>query len=130
MKTRKTFGAAPPRARRRERHAPGSWTRVDPKGAIGGVLQDDLLEQLDQLVGKLGGHERLHRHRNLLRVFGLGQRRGHHLQRHSPVTVRSQFSRSCSPLAVHSQSARSPLAVHSQSKLRAQAAPGALSGEA
>ena len=45
----------------------------------GGVLQHDLLQQLDQLGLEASLHEALHRHRHLLRVLGLRQRRGHHL---------------------------------------------------
>ena len=44
-----------------------------------GFLQDNLLEQLNQLVGQVGGHGCLHRHGDVLGVLGLRQGRLYHL---------------------------------------------------
>ena len=49
--------------------------------------QDDLLEQLDQLRLQPGGHERLDRHGDLLRVAALGQRGRNHLVDQRPSTL-------------------------------------------
>mmetsp|Transcript_88548 Transcript_88548/g.255373 ORF Transcript_88548/g.255373 Transcript_88548/m.255373 type:complete len:374 (-) Transcript_88548:3001-4122(-) len=46
---------------------------------VGRLVQHDLFEQLDELVGHVGGDEGLHRGGHLLRVRGLGQRGAHHL---------------------------------------------------
>ena len=43
--------------------------RVPPVIREDGVLQHNLLEQLDELVGQIGGHEGLHRHRDVFRVL-------------------------------------------------------------
>mmetsp|Transcript_31185 Transcript_31185/g.87443 ORF Transcript_31185/g.87443 Transcript_31185/m.87443 type:complete len:318 (-) Transcript_31185:2509-3462(-) len=53
--------------------------------AEGRVLQNDLLQQLDQLVRQLRGHEGFHRHRHLLRVLALWERSGHYLVNQRPA---------------------------------------------
>lgn len=45
-----------------------------------GVVEHDLLQELDQLVGKVCCHEGLDRDRHLLWVLGLRQSRLHHLR--------------------------------------------------
>jgi len=45
------------------------------------VVQNDLLQQLDELVGQVGRHEGLDCDRHLLGVLGLRQSSLHHLQR-------------------------------------------------
>lgn len=47
--------------------------------AEGGVVEHNLLQQLDQLGLQVSLHERLDRHRHALWVLALGQRSGHHL---------------------------------------------------
>lgn len=40
-----------------------------------GVIQDNLLQELDELIGKVGGHEGLDRDRHLLGILRLRQGR-------------------------------------------------------
>lgn len=51
-----------------------------PVLAEDGVIQDDLLQQLDQLIGEVGSHEGLDCDRHFLWVLSLRQGRLHHLQ--------------------------------------------------
>ena len=44
-----------------------------------GVVEDNLLEQLDELIGQVGRHEGLHRHRDVFWVLSLRQRCLHNL---------------------------------------------------
>mmetsp|Transcript_40808 Transcript_40808/g.97021 ORF Transcript_40808/g.97021 Transcript_40808/m.97021 type:complete len:941 (+) Transcript_40808:1922-4744(+) len=48
-------------------------------GGEGGVLQHDLLQELDELALQVVAHEGLHAHRDLLRVLALGECRAHDL---------------------------------------------------
>ena len=66
-------GTVPPPARYPRLHL-----QVLVVGEVGG-LQHDLLEQLEQLVRKVGSHERLDGRRHLLRVLRLGERRADYL---------------------------------------------------
>ena len=52
---------------------------VSPVIREDGVLQHNLLKQLNELVGEVGGHEGLHRHGDVLRVLCLRQGRLYHL---------------------------------------------------
>lgn len=44
-----------------------------------GVLQNDLLQKLNELIGQICGHKRLHRHRHFLRILRLRQSGLNHL---------------------------------------------------
>ena len=53
-----------------------------------GVINDDLLQQLNQLVGQVGGHEGLDGDGDVLGVLSLGQRRLDHLiDQRPPILV-------------------------------------------
>ena len=52
------------------------------------VIQDDLLQEFDELVGQVSGHEGLDSDRDLLWVLGLRQGCLHHLRQNSGEILR------------------------------------------
>ena len=50
-----------------------------PVVAEDGVVEDNLLQQLDELVGEIGGHEGLHSDGDVFGILGLGERSLHNL---------------------------------------------------
>ena len=62
------------------RHCSTDQSIVTPVFRENGAFQNNLLKQLDELIGQVGSHEGLHCHRDLLRVLGFRQRRLYNLQ--------------------------------------------------
>jgi len=64
------------------------------------ALQDNLLEELNQLVGKVGGHKCLDCDGDVLRVLGLGQGSLHHLVNQGPPVLVLVIEHLCPQLHV------------------------------
>lgn len=69
----------------------GNIKPLSPVLAEDRVIQDNLLQELDELVGKVGGHEGLDCDRDLLWILGLRQGRLDNLQRGTTDDVLSKY---------------------------------------
>mmetsp|Transcript_27243 Transcript_27243/g.69170 ORF Transcript_27243/g.69170 Transcript_27243/m.69170 type:complete len:886 (-) Transcript_27243:1919-4576(-) len=94
----------------RTRHLHGREDEQVLEVLVGGKLrvlpEDNLLEQLDELVGQVGRHERLDRARDGLAVLALGERRGHDLVHEGPlvlVLVRQHLAPELQVLPLHQE---------------------------
>lgn len=58
------------------------------------VVQDDLLQELNELIGKVSGHEGLDCDRHFLWILGLRQSSLDNLQREATAALRLMFKQS------------------------------------
>lgn len=72
----------------------GHTKRLSPVLTEDRVVQDDLLQELNELVGKVGGHEGLDRNRHFLWILRLRQSSLDNLQRETTDAPRLMFKQS------------------------------------